>query len=121
MKNRNWINTDEALSRSSLMRGGKNWIIHHHWVYNRAKGIDNLKKLIKCTLRTLKKIYQKYPGCEDIIPNQTEYRCFILITNMITLEMFALFSPHKFKIDPYQILVQRGGGLFQSFVDQNPY
>ena len=35
---------------------------------------------------------------------------------MITLEMFALFSPHKFKIDPYQILVQRGGGLFQSFV-----
>ena len=61
-------------------------------------------------------IFTIYRGSEDIIANHVEHRAFVLLTNLITLEMYALFAPEKFKIDPYQIMLLPGGGLFKYYI-----
>ena len=77
--------------------------------------ISNLKKLIAGTIDCIEQIFKKYPGCDDILPNQTEYRCFLLLTNLITFEISALFCPEIIKNDLWDLFLQRGGGLFQSY------
>lgn len=39
----------------------------------------------------------------------------MLVTNLITFELIALFAPQLLKIDPFQTLMCRGGGLFNNY------
>ena len=39
-----------------------------------------------------------------------------MLANLITFELIALFQPEIFKIDPWMVFLQKGGGLFTTFV-----
>ena len=61
--------------------------------------------LIAGTTKSCELLYKRYPGGDDIFPNQVEYRCFVLLTNLITFELLAHFMPEIFKIDPWMIFL----------------
>ena len=67
--------------------------------------MHNLKVMIAGMTKTCELLYKKYPGGYDIFPNQVEYRCFIMLSNLITFELLALFMPQIYKVDPWMIFL----------------
>ena len=100
------------MSRETHFNQHKNWQVLRNFSQNKQTNLNNLESLIKGTVESIKKIFEKYPGCNDIIPNQTEYRCYTLLVNLISYELLALFQPEIIKLNPFKILLIKGGGMF---------
>ena len=74
---------------------------------------ENTAKLMDYMNDIFEQLYSNRPQCSDYLPLQSEYRCFMLATHLITWELFALFTPEDIAIDPFEFLKLRGGGFFQ--------
>ena len=84
--------------------------------FNLEKACDHTRKLVVHMNKIFKHFYRdKWPTVHEHMPIQSMYRCHMLSRCILIFELFALVDPEKIRVDPFELLKNRGGFIFQAF------
>ena len=70
-----------------------------------------MHKLSKHFIVVFRKIYANR-GYREALPRMTDLRCHLLVDHLINWELLAIYAPDRMRLDMFDLLCTRGGGVF---------